>query len=594
LKDDFLQFDLKTHKEKEMLDFRRWLPVLAVLALLVGFTTQANAQAFNCVANAGVPTNVRSEGLAELVGDVLLNCTGVSPVASFTANIQIFLNTNITSRILNTSTNMTEATLLIDDNYATPLFATRVTDNSVAWLGITVVPPGNTPPGTTRTFRITNVRANASQAGLSSTLVPNQIVMFISASGTQSMPINNPQQVVAFVQRGMDFVLRNCNDSGSASTSRQQCASLNGDLTTSQTATNGALTYQVKFSEGFASAFKVQSTGVQNQPGAVYNGSESGLIFANGAGQATQGTRLIARFNNIPAGVFVYATTTDLRTGQSPVPMSGGLPVDSWGTSKGISAVMVSNTDPTGTGGSALFPIPNTTTATCSSDDLAIAPVLLTGGAGSATWEITSNDPSAMESASFGILLAYRAAPATGSPALGTGTVTGNFAPVSTIGTMSAIAPVPRFADVPISRTAITISACVTRLLFPFVTNQGGFDTGIAISNTTRDPFGTGNQNGTCTLNYFGTTAGGGAEPAAQTSGVVNAGAQLILTLSNGGNLGIVGTPGFQGYIIAECRFQFAHAFAFISDMGAQRIAEGYLALILPTGDRAANEALDN
>jgi hypothetical protein len=55
----------------------------------------------------------------------------------------------------------------------------------------------------------------------------------------------------------------------------------------------------------------------------------------------------------------------------------------------------------------------------------------------------------------------------------------------------------------------------------------------------------------------------------------------LIFTLSNGGNFGVPATPGFQGYIIAVAQFQFCHAFAFISDVGAQRLAEGYVAIQL-------------
>jgi len=46
-------------------------------------------------------------------------------------------------------------------------------------------------------IRITNIRANANQLGVSSTLIPTQIVMFISVTGTTSVPINNPQQTVA-------------------------------------------------------------------------------------------------------------------------------------------------------------------------------------------------------------------------------------------------------------------------------------------------------------------------------------------------------------------------------------------------------------
>jgi hypothetical protein len=49
--------------------------------------------------------------------------------------------------------------------------------------------------------------------------------------------------------------------------------------------------------------------------------------------------------------------------------------------------------------------------------------------------------------------------------------------------------------------------------------------------------------------------------------------------ISAGG--GIPATPGFQGFIIAQCNFQYAHGFAFISDYGANKVAEAYLALVM-------------
>ena len=118
------------------------------------------------------------------------------------------------------------------------------------------------------------------------------------------------------------------------------------------------------------------------------------------------------------------------------------------------------------------------------------------------------------------------------------------------------------------------------------MTNQAGFDTGIAISNTSRDPF-SGNtgrvQAGTCTINYYGATTGGPAPSAQTTNADVAAGSTLAFVLSSGGGLGVTGTPGFQGYIIAQCRFQYAHGFAFITDgpIGQARVAEGYIALVM-------------
>ncbi|MDQ2944939.1 MAG: DUF4062 domain-containing protein [Acidobacteriota bacterium] len=121
----------------------------------------------------------------------------------------------------------------------------------------------------------------------------------------------------------------------------------------------------------------------------------------------------------------------------------------------------------------------------------------------------------------------------------------------------------------------------VSKLLFPFVTNQAGFDTGIAISNISADPFGTEHQKGTCTIHYYGRLGGGLDPPKAQISAVISAGEQLIFTFSNGGNALISSTPGFQGYLVVECRFK-AVGFAMISDLGAKRTTTGYIAQLVP------------
>jgi hypothetical protein len=204
--------------------------------------------------------------------------------------------------------------------------------------------------------------------------------------------------------------------------------------------------------------------------------------------------------------------------------------------------------------------------------------VALTGGAGAAVWEVTTSNPGAISSFTIPVSVTYGSNPL---PGLGTATVTGNYAPTTTVFTASATEPAPRFVDNPQSATTFTITSCKTNLLFPFLTNQAGFDSGIVISNTSLDPFSTVPQRGPCTLYYYGNTNGTGAAPNSQTSGTVNEGTQLVATLSGGGNLGIAATPGFQGYMIASCNFQYAHGFAFISDLGASRVAEGYLALVM-------------
>src|SRR5687767_10860327 len=100
-----------------MVAFRKLFPVLAVFALLLGATSAygqgATGAPLQCTANSGVPPVVRAEGYTELVGDIVISCTGGNPAAPFLANFQVFLNTNITSRLL--GSNQSEALLMIDE-----------------------------------------------------------------------------------------------------------------------------------------------------------------------------------------------------------------------------------------------------------------------------------------------------------------------------------------------------------------------------------------------------------------------------------------------------------------------------------------------
>jgi hypothetical protein len=642
----------KLHKEKEMADFRKWLFAFAIVALTLGLQVSANAQgfgtapAFACVANAGVPPIVRSEGVTELVGDLILNCTGGTPTPAGTpiplSNIQIFLNTNVTSRLLNTSSNLSEATLLIDEPYPTgqppvPSSAPSVVGapqgqlacqalnstncaiigvgpgglvasgvgpigangpysgapgrynvfqgfqngvNSVAWLGVPIDAPGTNAASqlNTRVIRITNIRANACLLGVSSTLIPTQIVMYISVNGSQQVTINNPQQTVAFIQPGLVV--------GNKTGTFLQCNNLNAATITAGGTTSGITTSTgtyVTATEGFASSFKVRSyaqviapggpdspASLQNVPGYAYN-TESGFVSAatglvsggtgSGAvGLADTGTELQFSFAGIGAGVnFLVPTTIYLQP-------------------TGASAA--SGTSVTGSTGIATL-ISGSSGTTYSIGGVSYAIVSTSGTAAQVTYEVIAANPNVLEQAVVPVFTAFISNTSQNLPGLGQSTVAVNFAPLSSVPTASATAPIPRFCQPHTTANFIVINICSCNLLFPFITNQAGFDTGIAIANTSLDPFGTSTQAGTVTLSYYGNTTGGGAAPAAQKSQVVNAGNELVFTLSNGGNLGIAATPGFQGYMIAQANFQYCHAFAFISDLGAQKLAEGYLAIQL-------------
>jgi uncharacterized protein (TIGR03437 family) len=441
-----------------------------------------------CTANAGTPPNVRAEGLAEPVANIVINCTGGNPTVRGgpvpTVDFKLFLNTNIASRFYSDGT--TEALLLIDDptpanqaicngtctlngiggniNYAVPgapanggqpvrnVFRGRFADpNSIVWLGIPFDPPGTVA---TRVLRITNVRANASQLGFSPTLVPSQLVAFLNTSGQTSLPISNPQQTVGFVQRGLLFDVQSIQGTPVGGTSFQQCVAANPNLDSGATPSGG---FRLRFIEGFASSFKPRNpsgsptiNSPQNVPGQVYNAETAFYNPSFGADQglADHGTRLIARFNNVPAGVRLYATNAN---DPSSTPVTVRLTNNASGPFAPVAPLS-----------QGLFEVP------------------LVGGTGQAVWEVINSSSNQIDEVNVRVYTSYQA----NQPGLGTATVNMSFAPISTVSTLGATPPMPRFADASTVNTAFSINACQTNLLFPFVTNLAGFDTGLAISNT--------------------------------------------------------------------------------------------------------------
>lgn len=214
-------------------------------------------------------------------------------------------------------------------------------------------------------------------------------------------------------------------------------------------------------------------------------------------------------------------------------------------------------------------------------------------GDATAVWEVTAASPLANEDLLFAVLIRYKSSDPEWN-AGSTVTVTGSFAaapPTAGSGTGAAAAvasaslPIPRFVNTSTASAFWTQAPCQTTLLFPFVSNQAGFDTGFAILN----PLGSLGasagvaESGICTLKY--SCAPGCASPPEQTTdAAIPAGAQLTFNLSTGGGYGIAATPGFQGYLVARCNFENARGFAFISDLGTRLFATSFLALVVPDG----------
>lgn len=369
---------------------------------------------------------------------------------------------------------------------------------------------------------------------------------------------------------------------------------------------------------------------VQNVPGAIYN-SESGFEFPStatipapnppvgvdssavtgssspfsdastgiaGAGVATQGTRLAITLSNVPTGVTVWTQPTlwlyRIGSGLNSITPHSG-------SSQNSGVMILVNTDAQG--------------------DTAINPATTVGSTaltqisnGFAVWEVLFADPSTSEEVDVPLVVSYTSnlsGTANGLPTPNQiAQVTGGFAPFyggsysPSPRVPSASLPVPRFVPGTTPLNAFEVGRCACDLLFPFVTNQAGFDTGIAIANTSADPgnvyanpgfAGATQQQGTVTFYYFGVGNNGAAQPAPQTSASVPAGQVLTYDVFSGG--GAIGSStnglnasaaGFQGYVIAQAQFQYCHGYAFVSALGigptGQGVSEGYLGLILDHG----------
>jgi hypothetical protein len=219
---------------------------------------------------------------------------------------------------------------------------------------------------------------------------------------------------------------------------------------------------------------------------------------------------------------------------------------------------------------------------------------------GLVVYEILFADPFSIESATVPLVVAYVANLAQNLPQPGvTAQAAGGFAPFYSTAAAQAPSsslPIPRFTTQQASFTPqdlFRISKCACNMLFPYTVSAGGYDTGIAIANTSLDPgsafgFGATPQQGTVQFWYYG-ASGTSAPPATQTSSIVPAGQVLTYVLSQNNSTWNLDNraAGFAGYIIAQAQFQYCHAFAFIGALGGGNalvnggLSEGYLGLIL-------------
>jgi hypothetical protein len=493
--------------------------------------------------------------------------------------------------------------------------------------------------------------------------VNGQIQAFISIQNPPAnLVLNNAQGVVGFVQRGLFFdtiaggPYAQCL--GWNTSSGSYAVEVTGSSKNSLFAT-GAL----RFTEAYGVSFKRRGVGGpldsfdttynpyylasygQSNPTVNYN-NESGFYnlqfpttnSLNTAGIASNGTRLRARFSGIPSQVRVYVSAQPVTVPGTCSSSSGGIQTSSSTSSRllcvgqgpsapnaafalttsastdgaiegfaantayvftpaGSNAVTQGSTAPGWGGGGAAY---SSLTTTVYYERVAIA----ADGSGTFFWEVLRADDNVIDRFDFLVAISFPPTTSivTDANTSVTANVSGSYAPIAATGG-NGYPSVPSFIlPQPEDPKAIfSITNCATNLLYPFVSSVTGFNTGIAVTNASKDPFGTVNETGICRVFFYGTTTGGGIDPTPQpfTKSVPAGQAATFNLLFGGPEYGIQPVVGFQGYIIISCNFRWAHGFAFISDPSNLQTAQGYLALILDTpgllrSTGATSEALDN
>ncbi len=520
---------------------------LQMLALGLVVAGGAFAQDLSC-SLIGTQQNVRAEGKAELLGDINIECVAADPndVDSppwLTQQVNIIVNlpVNVTNNIdFGQGEDVVDARLIVnDESPATAKYGVRTANREIAFDDVTIPFPGGGNPEKT-TIRISSIRGNVTQLGLPSEGNVIQIDAIVSTEPPSTLSVGVPSVTIGFSRLSL------ISEGVSNAINGLQCVDLNDEVSP-----------QLVIREGFASAWKTQ--GVPSDAKNTF--WESGYFAedSNNDAGASQETQFRLSFGTIPEDVSLAL----------PNEVTDGL--DLRLTLLSVNGVSVN--------------------ALC--DDVSgTTSVSHAGGSATAIYGVCDNNPNLREEVAIDLPVFWSV---DDTPEVGSGTVTISYFPLDGSDFSSLTDPEPRFVDTASEpEEFISVTKCVTTLLFPFVTNQSGFDTGLAISNTSEDwgLSGIDGQSGGCEIHYIGTDAAGTTPEVDVTTEDVLAGEQLVWLLSSGGSHGIDGAVDFQGYVLAACDFQYAHGYAFITDGfggGIPALAQGYLALVIPADRGISN-----
>jgi uncharacterized protein (TIGR03437 family) len=422
------------------------------------------------------PSFVRAEGVSELIGDIVLRCTGGTPSASGAAiptyQVMVSASVPLTSRVLVRgagNTGLSEALLLVDDPMfeeqigcvtttsgdACPAVAgspksnvfqgRQVQGNTITFRGVPIDSPG----AGTRIIRITNVRADITALSTQSPKgEPVRLSVQVTDSRGGAVAVRNFDRTAIEALTGAKVAVRTLADTPPALSGSPVITIPPASLPVG--APQALTGFNIKYTEGFVGAFRRRNVGtssesplfmtVQAVPGLAYN-TESGflntllppLMKMDTAGLADTGTRLWVKFQNIPKDVLIWVTTRDVRAGTTQF-------------SDASARAVLTVADAIGQG--PLTPVRP------SINGLAQLPVV--NGTATAVWEIVSANPVTLQEVSFGVAVSAQ----TANPGQGLVSITAGLGPVVPDATVTPT--IPSFKAPATAVPAFSVSNLIT------------------------------------------------------------------------------------------------------------------------------------
>jgi len=508
--------------------------ILGLATMATAFVGVSYGQIVTCVTGPQTNPTLRAEGQTELLAQMIVTCTNTAGGAATSGTVYIQTSLPITSKgFVLASATTNEATLVVTGAGAGGTVQGVVSGNQVSFS----LPPLAIPAGAASAiFTISNIRVNASGGG-----APQVTESGILSYNVAGPPATSSNTAIAASAQGAGFILKTLGPASlialPAVGGTQNYTVCGGNVVgAALIATNTSFT--VNINELVSGAFLTQAGEAGQINPTTVPGTNANI------GTAASGDVLNVTLANVPASATAYVPQTITVAGTT-LTIANSTPVAS-GALAGLVGL-------TGTSGTVTIPYTVTVGGTFGPQTFPV-PVILQFAANSAA----AQGPVTV-AVSYGPAAAALAGPASSVPTFLAGTAT--------------------------TVNASSIAICQTTMLFPFVTNQLGFDTGIVIANTSTDNLGVAGkstaaaQSGTCNLSFYGA---GAPTPA---TGVADPGGSTATGTTHAFLLSAV-APGFQGYMIATCPFQFGHGFGFLAYNLTQNngAVEGYLAPVLARG----------